>query len=129
MAEIIVDDSRWPILRIRFPAEYTQAEWSAHVVKVLAAARRGQPFVIVNDARKAQGPNAKQREELARSTQDRYFRAHIRAVAIIVDSPVLRAIATAISWISPFPFPFEHVANEHDALEFVLKHLDERRVA
>ena len=129
MAEIIMDDSQWPIVLVRFPKDWTYAEWQTFVGRMSGYARRDVPFAIVNDARRARQPNAKERAELATWTRTPYVAGNLSASGIVVSNPVQRAVATAVSWLVHVPFPYEHFTSVVDAEAFCRRHLEGRKAA
>lgn len=135
MAKIDVDDKRWPVLRITFPKQFTQAEFDEHMRAVLAHAHRGEHFAIFNDALSGGHPNAKQRRQMTDAFEDPFVRRNLVAVAILINSPTLRAIAGIFAAMMPvLPAAMEHFGPADDFKAFAwlreqLRKRAERRVA
>src|SRR6185436_16077171 len=87
-----------------------------------ALTRRGVPYVIIHDARRAVRPTPTQRrlaaEQLHRDQA--VSRKWLKAVALVVSSPAMAGVATAVNWITPAPFPQKFFSKFKDAEAWVL---------
>lgn len=128
MAEITVDDSLFPIVHIRFPRQWTQLEWDAHVARVLVTVKRGA-CVIVNDARRAPMPNARERKSIADANQSEHFRRNVKAVGVVISNPALRAVGGLINLVAGTSVPQQHFATAVEAEEWCRAQLAAKRVA
>ena len=103
-----VDESRWPRVYVTWPGEaLADEEFEALVAEMSAFAERGQPYAIIHDARRAVRPTPKQRAFAAgvqKRDTDR-TRRWLRGVAMVVSSPLIASVVTAINWITPPPYP------------------------
>jgi hypothetical protein len=82
-------------------------EFAAMVDGMSALAERGERYVIIHDARRASRPTPKQRA-LAADQQKRdaeRTKGLLVGVAMVVSSPLIASVVTAINWITPPPFP------------------------
>jgi len=75
---------------------------------------------LISDTTQSAKPTAKQRRFTADSIakNETIFRTRVAGWAIVVDSPVIRGIVKAITWIHPPPFPLIMVATMHEAEEW-----------
>jgi hypothetical protein len=105
---VSIDESRWPVVMATWPADVMDdAEFNDMVATMSGFSKRGQPFVVVHDARRASRPTPKQRAHAAQQQKadETWTRKSLRAVALVVSSPLVAGVATAINWISPPPYP------------------------
>ena len=103
-----VDDSKWPRVYVTWPSEQLEDEaFEAAVLAMSALVKRGEPYVIIHDARRAVRPTPKQRA-FAAEAQKRDAeptRRLLRGVALVTGSPLIAGVLTAVNWISPAPYP------------------------
>ena len=72
-----------------------------------ALSRRSERYVIIHDARRAVRPSPKQRG-LAAAQQKRDAERTARLLvgaALVVSSPLIASVVTAINWITPPLYP------------------------
>jgi hypothetical protein len=105
-----VDDSRWPRVYVTWPAApLDDDEFESAVLAMSALLKRGEPYVIIHDARRAVRPTPKQRA-FAAAWQKRDAdgtRRRLRGVALVTASPLIAGVLTAINWITPPPYPMK----------------------
>lgn len=113
---IEIDDSKFPHVITRWTGELSDAELTAVLLQLDAWLARGGPVALLLDARGATGMNAYQRSLLvnhmkaARHLTERQF-----IQALVIDSPVIRALYFAVSWAFPMPFPSKVFAEPEPA--------------
>ncbi len=107
MACVFVDESEWPVVMVRWPADATNEEIGAHFDYMLVLLARGEPFVVIVDMDSIRRQSAAKRKlagarlaELEASTSP-----VLVAVAYVADHWLARAVLTTITWMSPPPFP------------------------
>jgi hypothetical protein len=130
---IEVDDSRWPLVVIRWPeAKITDADVDAFLATSRGHLARKERFVSLHDGVRATGLDGKQRKVMAdhvTAHRDALARWHV-AAAIVVASPVLRGVITAVNWLAPPPFPQQTFATleegERWLREMLARKADER---
>lgn len=118
MARITCDEKSWPIVVIRFPGVYSDAEFSSYLSELGDALNRA-PRALVLDTRSAQTPTAIQRQLLMRFVKGRWQALHqLRGLAFIVDSGVARHALTAVSWVVAKPCPIQLVPSMGEAMDW-----------
>jgi hypothetical protein len=120
---IQLDRSRYPLVVLRFPREFTDAEFQAMTVSMSELFRSG-PFGLINDTRGAPVPTAKQRRAIIQQYEenDRDIRTNFLACAVVGESALLRGVLTALNWVRPAPHPVEVFAGIPEAEEWVTSH-------
>ncbi|MGZ3441942.1 MAG: hypothetical protein ACXVDD_20620 [Polyangia bacterium] len=108
MNGVVIDESRWPRVYATWPAKpLNDEEFEQMVLAMSRLSTRGEPFVIIHDARRASRPTPKQRafaatqQELDAERTKRY----LRGTALVVSSSLIASVVTAINWIAPPPYP------------------------
>jgi hypothetical protein len=117
MAKIAYDESEWPIVVMRFPSEWTTAEYVASfelLEKLLAKSVR---FAAVSDTIGSQIPNAHERKLSADflTKNDAELRRNLVGWAVGADSVIARGAVTAIAWMRPPSFPLASFATLAEA--------------
>jgi hypothetical protein len=93
---------------VTWPASVLDDEAFETMVRELSALNdRNQRYVVVHDARRAARPTPKQRAlAAAQQKRDTERTKHLlRGTALVVSSPLIASVVTAINWITPPPFP------------------------
>jgi len=122
VARITCDQQSWPVILVRFPASYSDAEF-ADYLRELSSALAREPLAIILDTRGAQTPSATQRQQLMQFAKAQWQNLHrLRGAAFIVDSSVARHAMTAVSWVVSKPCPVEFVASMGEALDWADLH-------
>lgn len=121
----IVEDD-WPILRVRWPSTPIDDEELDRLRDLTARAlARREPYAMISDARLAPAPNALQRKRMSEDAQavEALLSRHMVASAVVVSSPVMRAIVTAVNWLAPPPYPVRIFSDITVAEEWVRERL------
>lgn len=126
MARITFDESCWPLVIVRYPRAFNQAEFDEHLAYVVSLVRRDEPWAMINDSRGAYTPNARQRGAIAEfyAAEAALVRKNWRSTALVIDNPLVAGIATAISWLTEPLHPFCAFWNYADAERYVLNHFE-----
>jgi hypothetical protein len=125
MAGIVVDESRFPLVRVTFDgpvADYAFDQYLETLSRVLA---RRAKNAIVFDARRAAAPSAKERAKQAawlRSHRDLIERYSCGS-AFVIASALVRGGLTAILWLAPIPGAHTVVATPGQAEAWALERL------
>lgn len=122
MERTFIDDSTWPLVLLRYPPVMDHQDFLASLERIVGFIQRGQPWVMINDARGSDHPNAKQRQAIA-SMYDLHepaVRRFWRGSAIIHDSQVIVGVLTALVWLRPPPHPFRAFADYQQGKQWVL---------
>lgn len=123
MAAIDVDESRWPLVVIRWPAgAISDADIDAFLEASMAQLARGERFGSLHDGVRASGLDGKQRKRMSdhvNRNRGLLERWHV-AAAIVASSAVVRGMITAINWVSPPPFPQRQFATRAEAEAWLL---------
>jgi len=118
MAAIDVDDTRWPLVVIRWPsgaiAETDVEEFLRRSVSHLG---RHERFASLHDGVRASGLDSKGRKRMSdhvNANRELLKRWHV-AAAIVSSSAMVRGVVTAVNWLSPPPFPQRQFATREEA--------------
>jgi len=118
VARITLDEKSWPVVVIRFPAGYSDADFASYLSELGAVLKR-EPRALVLDTRGAQTPAATQRQQLMHFVKAHWPALHrLRGLAFIVESSVARHALTAISWAVAKPCPIQMVSSMGEALDW-----------
>ena len=93
--------------RAQSQAQKMETTTKQAVLAMSALVERGQPYVIIHDARRAVRPTPKQRA-FAAEQQKRDAEATrrlLRGVALVTASPLISGVLTAVNWIFAAPYP------------------------
>ncbi len=101
----------WPAQQL------SDRDFETMVLAMSALSRRGQPYVILHDARRAARPTPRQRAFAAaqQKLDAERTRRLLRGTALVVASPLIASVVTAINWITPPPYPQKIFASMADA--------------
>jgi hypothetical protein len=104
-ASITSDDSHWPLLISRFQGAATDAQYEEYLARGTAYLQRGEPYVSIVDMSQLAMPTAAQRQR-----QTEWLKAHqglmrerLLGCALIVPSPLIRLVLSAVFHIIPMP--------------------------
>jgi hypothetical protein len=129
---IEIDETRRPIVLVRFIGTATDAEFDAYLVamtdQVLA---RRQPTVTILDATRSTTTNAAQRKRQASWLADNAegLRRYSLGTAFVIRSAAVRGVLTAIFWLQPLDRPYTIVASLGEAEVWAREKLREAGVA
>jgi hypothetical protein len=117
MAAPIYDDSAWPLVRIRLPAELAASEFEASLDYIDSLFLRGQRFAVLLDVRDAPPLSAPQRKLVADRSNAMYARypTRLAGMALMLSSALQRGIFTAIRWLIPRGYPTRAFAGTVEA--------------
>jgi hypothetical protein len=119
------EDSRWPIVTLRFSEESTDEEWRTLMDCLRQCCSRRERFgVIADGARMKKMPTALQRKtgaDLAMWIKERYPDPPwpIIAWGNVITSPLVRGAVTAILWVAAPPYPQKAFATWDEAYAWV----------
>lgn len=123
MSAIEVDESRWPLVVIRWPSgSVTDDDVEEFLRLSKTHLLRGQRFASLHDGVRASGLDSKQRRRMSEHVNDSrrlLERWHV-AAAIVSPSALVRGIVTAVNWVSPPPFPQRQFATRAEAEAWIL---------
>jgi len=112
------------------PPSFTDADLITFLgaLEALVGAQRG-PFAWVVMADSMLSTSARQRKLFAEAearmqAQDRL---HCAGTAIVLTSPIVRGVVTAIYWLTPPVYPYALCATEAEARVWAQQKLDERQ--
>ena len=121
-----IDEGNWPKVYVTWPSEpLTDEEFRRGVMVMSDMTRRGQPFVVLHDGRKAARPSPTQRSFAAQrqKADAEHSRLWLKGSALVVASPVIAGVVTAINWVFPPPYPQKVFATLGDAEEWIQSQL------
>jgi hypothetical protein len=121
MGKIQFDESRWPIVVVRYPSSLEARDWDDHLSRVIRYVERDRPWGMINDSRGAGHPNAAQRQGIV-NLYDRHeelVRKNWRGTAIVCDSKITVGVLTALTWVRPPPHPFRPFSSYDEGTRWV----------
>jgi hypothetical protein len=104
----LVDESRWPLVRITVPVhDPDMPEFERYLGTLARLLARRQPYVIVVDARAGGSIPVQQRERLRQYRRQVFGEAqrYQRGIAFVVESAIQRAVLSSLLWLAPEPSP------------------------
>ena len=131
---IVVDERHWPVVFSTWFGEPNAAAVTRYFEKhagLLARARQAKSgFVIVNDTKFTGRPSGKVRRLIADETNalPADAMALTLGTVIVVESAIIRAIVTALTWILPSMKDSVVAGDLRAGIERAFLMLDERRV-
>lgn len=134
MARILTDERHWPLVLVVWPEHPVSDDDLAVFFEASEGHLRRGRHVVMHLADGASGLGARQRRMVADHIKrhERALRTNVLAGAIVVRSPVLRAIVIATNWLAP-PVSPQRIFATRDAaeawLEQVLADAGERYAA
>jgi hypothetical protein len=98
----VVDESRWPILVVTPPTEYSEEmhrQYLAYLGWIYET--RSGPYCLIIDARNTPRPAPLQRkvETEFRNEYAAHVKQHCRGTAFVMSSKVMAGVLTAMFWI------------------------------
>lgn len=110
---------------IHYPKLIEHKDFMSSLDRIIGFVQRGEPWVMINDARGSGHPNAKQRQAIASmyESHEQAVRRHWRASAIVFDSQVIVGVLTALVWLRPPPHPFRAFADYSEGKSWALEML------
>jgi hypothetical protein len=112
-----VDSQHWPVNIVSVqgvpgvPVEHAAIERVCDVLHSFTL--RKEPYANIVDLTRCPDIPAIERQFVADNFRMRRadYEPYLIAVAVIIASPVMRGVLTAIGWIQPYPCPIEFVAS------------------
>jgi hypothetical protein len=125
-----VDESQWPRVVVKWPAEVlSDEEFRRVVLQISELTARRQLYAVIHDARVAVRATPVQRsfaaEEQKRTAE--LSRKWLAGAAIVVSSPLTAGVVTAINWISPPPYPQKVFSSMAEAEKWITAQLASRQ--
>jgi glyoxylase-like metal-dependent hydrolase (beta-lactamase superfamily II) len=129
MARILVDDTLWPIVRVKLPPEQTDDEMRLYLDELRALRERRQPYALIIDANDSRGFTASQRKLQAEYIESgvELTRRYLKAFAFVAESAIQRGMMTAIFWLRRPEWPHAFFATVEEAKEWARDKLAESR--
>jgi hypothetical protein len=124
--EVIVDETRWPVVIARWPPEPTVEGTNRYFDRVADLLARRQRFSLVLDATAVSNtPATVRREAGTRLNEQREVRRiWVAGEATISRSLVLRGVLTAIYWLAPPGYPTHVCDDELTACNWARRQLE-----
>ncbi|AKJ01017.1 hypothetical protein ATI61_112277 [Archangium gephyra] len=125
-ASITIDDSLWPLLQVKFPSAFTNAQQERYLGQLLTYLRRGERYVGVMDTHLLKNPSAEQRQRQAHFIKEHeaLFRQCSLGTAGIVTSPLMALGARILIHLKPMPTPFYVASSLPAAVSWAAERLE-----
>ena len=126
MAQIEVDTTQFPIVRVTLPASVSDDDVRAYLDQLRILRERRRPYALIIDATGSGGFSPKQRQmqgEYIRSGIE-LSRRYLRAFAFVSASPWKRAMLSGVFWLSGIEWPHKVCGSLAEAEEWARSHLD-----
>ncbi len=117
MSSIEFDDSRFPIVRVKFEGVATNEEFERYLESMTKLLLRRQINVTVLDASRAgmSPPIQRKRQAEWMKEHDAELRRYSKGTAFVITSTLIRGALTAILWLQPMAVPHVVVATVEEA--------------
>lgn len=121
MAEIVVDDSEWPVVRVVWPSSVDGPETERYLSRIRALMDRHEPHGYVHLLPDSGPPSAQVRKMIAdyKNQNAAEARVYLKAYAFVVPSAMARGVLTAISWFAKSSYPEKNFDTEAPARAWV----------
>jgi hypothetical protein len=129
--EIVVMDRLWPLVLLDFPSHPNDDDWMQVFPIYEKFYARREPFQMMNDNTSLQSyPTAKVRKQMGIKAKelDHLAKRFLIGSAIVTPSAIARGALTAINWIAPPPYKQTVHATRLDALDEMLRTLEQHRL-
>lgn len=119
--EILVDDSRFPLMTVTFTGATSDAQFEVYLTALTRtthrALREKRRVAFVMDSRKVSTTPPSQRRLMGdwMKKNDEATRATCAGFAFVMESAIQRGLLTAVLWIHPLPAPHLICASLGDA--------------
>jgi hypothetical protein len=123
-----LDDSRWPLLVVKFLGVPTTAHVQAYLERMTDFLDRGERHTVIFDSSgmKGMGPTEQRHMQIAWLKQhDARVRALRLGAAYIIHSPVVRLAVSVAYYLRPTPTPYLITATEREAAGWSALRLEE----
>src|SRR5438128_2224657 len=120
MSSIVVGSSQWPVLRVVWDGEQTDADIDAYFRETRRALDRKQRYVTLTWMRRYKNTREHQKR-IATFMQETEAetKQYNQAAAIITRSLAFRFVLSTVLLIKPIPIPYRVCGTFADGLEFV----------
>lgn len=126
-ASINIDDSLWPLLQVKFPSAFTNAQQEQYLNQLSSYLRRGERYVGVMDTHLLKNPSSEQRQRQANFIKEHeaLFRQCSLGTVGIVTSPLLALGARILIHLKPMPTPFYVTSSSPAAISWAAERLEQ----
>jgi len=129
VASIRIDESRWPLVVISWPAEELDDDAvEAFIAASEARLARRQIHLSLHDGVRAGGISSRHRKQLAEHARavEPLLREYMVAAAIVSQSALVHGVVTAINWLTPPVFPQKVFSDAAEAETWLGNQLERR---
>ncbi|WP_257452414.1 STAS/SEC14 domain-containing protein [Archangium lipolyticum] len=123
----IFDDSRWPLLRIRFPRVLSATEYESFLGTFADYLLRSEKLLLYIDLSRVGMVPIEQRWRQVEwfEQYDQRLREQVLGSALVITSPVIRLALSAITYFKPLPNPVAIFARPEEAEAWAAERLQE----
>jgi hypothetical protein len=121
MKTIEFDESRWPLVRIRFGKEVDEAEFDQLLalldanIKRAAAARTKTALIYDSTLGYHASPRIRKKQADWMKQNSMQSRANCAGIAFVITASLVRGALTAILWLTDMPVPYSVVGTMQEA--------------
>ncbi|MEW5852733.1 MAG: STAS/SEC14 domain-containing protein [Myxococcota bacterium] len=109
-------DAEWPLVTLVIEGSFTDEELGVLLTQAGAYRARGEPFVLLVDARRADRPTPLQRKFMSDfSVAGGEQRRTLVGRAIVTGNPLVRGVIRVVELAAPPPYPSRVFAEIDDA--------------
>jgi hypothetical protein len=129
MKTIAFDDSRWPLVIIRYGTEVDEQEFEELLrlldenIKRSLAARHKTCVIYDSTSGYQASPRIRKRQAEWMKQQSMATRVSCAGIAFVITSAMVRGVLTAVLWLSELPTPYTVVGSMHEAERWCEKQL------
>lgn len=129
MKTITFDESRWPLVVVRYGAQVDENEFEELLtrldenVKRTAAARQKTTLIYDSSSGYQASPRIRKRQAEWMKDNADITRLNCVGIGFVINSSLVRGVLTAILWLSDMPAPYHVVGTLSEAEDWCEKQL------
>lgn len=122
-----IDEADWPLVSVRWSGTITDQELEDFLARLSGWLHREQSFALLLDSRGALGATPPQFLRIVEAMRaDAGATGRLLVQAVVIDSPVQRALYHAVTWAFAMPFPSKTFSEVEPARAWLLAQLRAR---
>ena len=116
-----IDLSQWPVVVFHCEGLMTEESINVHLKEYRQLLDRGEPYVVLMDARRIEAGPTSLRKIYAAFLADNAadLKRLCRMCVFVTNSRLVTAAISAVLWLVPLPFPYKATASYDDGLRWL----------
>ena len=130
MGSFSVDDSQWPLVRMRLDGKQSDDDVARFIARLEEFLGRGEPYVGLVEVGSF-SPDFAHVKQLARWTQEHASETEqaVAGMALVMPSDAFRLLLSAFFLVTPMPCPFHASTDSDEAVDWLTGQARERGIA